>query len=178
MSSAAWQGLENQSINHVVLPDNLRFFNNKEFTADTNESFEISGDNPVFSTVDGILYSNDGSVLIAYPKSKAGDSFTLPTGVEMISGRTFADTKYLVTLTINHKVMICGEAFYKCSNLQNVIFNGAQTSTFIGIDTFKDCDLQNSITVWIPEGTIDSYKNAVIEDINLYPKFRESNSDT
>ena len=40
---------------------------------DSIESFEISADNSVFLTVNGVLYSKDGSVLIAYPKSKTED---------------------------------------------------------------------------------------------------------
>ena len=48
----------------------------------------------------------------------------------------------------------------------------------IGTQTFMDCDLENSITVWIPLGTIDSYKNAVIEDIDLYSKFIEGTPNT
>ena len=178
LNSSAWKGLENQRIKTVVLPNDLRFFNNKEAVADSVESFEISEENSVFSTVDGVLYSKDGSVLIAYPKSKLGDSFALPATVTMISSKAFSGTLNLVTLTIGHKVTICDEAFYDCMKLQNVVFTGTETSSFIGTQTFMDCDLENSITVWIPLGTIDSYKNAVIEDIDLYSKFIEGTPNT
>ena len=178
LNSSAWKGLENQRIKTVVLPNDLRFFNNKEAVADSVESFEISEENSVFSTVDGVLYSKDGSVLIAYPKSKLGDSFALPATVTMISSKAFSGTLNLVTLTIGHKVTICDEAFYDCMKLQNVVFTGTETSSFIGTQTFMDCDLENSIIVWIPLGTIDSYKNAVLEDIDLYSKFREGTPNT
>lgn len=178
LNSSAWKGLENQRIKTVVLPNDLRFFNNKEAVADSVESFEISEENSVFSTVDGVLYSKDGSVLIAYPKSKLGDSFALPATVTMISSKAFSGTLNLVTLTIGHKVTICDEAFYDCMKLQNVVFTGTETSSFIGTQTFMDCDLENSIIVWIPLGTIDSYKNAVIEDIDLYSKFIEGTPNT
>ena len=178
LSNSAWKGLENQRIKIVALPKDFKFFNNKEAVADSIESFEISEENSVFSTVDGVLYSKDGSVLIAYPKSKLGESFALPATVTMISSKAFSGTVNLVTLTIDHKVTICDAAFYDCEKLQNVVFTGTETSSFIGTQTFMDCDLENSITVWIPLGTIDSYKNAVIEDIDLYSKFIEGTPNT
>ena len=145
---------------------------------DSIESFEISADNSVFLTVNGVLYSKDGSVLIAYPKSKTEDSFTLPNAVTTISNQAFCDTVNLVTLTIDHKVTICGKAFHNCVNLQNLVFTGSEVSLFIGSQTFVDCALENSITLWIPEGTIEGYKNSVIEDITLYSKFREGTPDS
>ena len=172
MNSSAWKGLENQQIQFVVLPDNLRFFN-KDAIANSIESFEISSDNSSFLTVDGVLYSKDGSILIAYPKAKLGDAFTLPAAVTMISSNAFSGTANLITLTINHKVTIGDCAFYDCAKLQNVIFTATEASSFIGEQTFVDCDLQNTITVWVPSGTVSSYKNAVIEDIALYSKFSE-----
>ena len=84
----------------------------------------------------------------------------------------------LVTLTIDHKVTICGKAFHNCVNLQNLVFTGSEVSLFIGSQTFVDCALENSITLWIPEGTIEGYKNSVIEDITLYSKFREGTPDS
>jgi hypothetical protein len=178
LNSGAWKGLENQGIKNVVLPVALRFFNNKESVADTVENFEISAENSVFLTLDGVLYSKDGSVLIAYPKSKLGDSFTLPNGVITISSQAFCGTVNLVTLTIGHRVTVCDEAFYNCEKLQNIIFMSNETSSFIGNQTFVDCALENSIIVWVPTGTIDAYKNAVIEDITLYSKFREGTPNT
>ncbi len=173
LSDTAWNGIESQRIKTVVLPNNLRFFNNKEAVADSIESFEISGENSVFSTDDGVLYSKDGSVLIAYPKAKLGDSFTLPTGVTMISTNAFSATANLVTLTIDHKVTVCDAAFHDCVKLQHVVFTASEPSSFIGTETFKDCVLKNSIIVWIPVGTINAYRNAVVEDIDLYAKFQE-----
>lgn len=178
LSSSAWKGLENQRIKIVTLPNALKFFNNKEAVADSIESFEISDENSVFSVVDGVLCSKDGSVLIAYPKSKLGDNFTLPDTVTMISSKAFSGTVNLVTLTINHKITVCDAAFYDCAKLQNVVFTENEPSSFIGTQTFMDCDLESSIIVWIPEGTINGYKNAVIEDIELYSKLREGTPNT
>jgi len=172
LSASAWNGLSNQGIKTVVLPAHLRFFNNKDAVADI-ESYEISADNPAFSTLDGVLYSKDRSILIAYPQCKLGDSFVLPDAVTMISSQAFSGTVNLGTLTINHKVIVCDSAFYACEKLQNVVFTATDPSLFIGKQTFASCVLENSITVWIPTGMTAAYQNAVIEDVDLPAKFTE-----
>lgn len=173
MYNSAWKNIENQGIRNVVLPDNFKFFNHKDFVANSIESFTITDSNTVFATIGGVLYSKDGSVLIAYPKNKSDESFTLPSGVTTISSKAFAGAINLITLNITQNVTVCDEAFYKCARLQNVVFTDTQASSFIGEETFVDCDFENSITVWVPVGTVDSYRSAVVEDVELYSKFQE-----
>lgn len=172
LSASAWNGLSNQGIQTLVLPAYLRFFNNKDSVADV-ENYEISAENAAFSAQNGILYSKDGTILIAYPKCKQGDSFTLPSTVTMISSRAFSGTENLVTLTVNQKVIVCDAAFYECVKLQNVVFTQNDPSLFVGKQIFVACELENSIVVWIPVGATEAYQNAVMEDLNLPSKFME-----
>jgi hypothetical protein len=166
-------------IRTITIGANVEFVDTKAFySCWALQNIEVDENNPNYCDIDGVLYSKDGSVLIAYPKSKLGDSFTLPNGVITISSQAFCGTVNLVTLTIGHRVTVCDEAFYNCEKLQNIIFMSNETSSFIGNQTFVDCALENSIIVWVPTGTIDAYKNAVIEDITLYSKFREGTPNT
>ena len=70
-------------------------------------------------------------------------------------------------------MIVCDSAFYECVKLQNVVFTGVDTSLFVGAQTFVDCVLENTISIWVPTGTIDSYKNAVVGDHEIYSKFVE-----
>ena len=58
------------------------------FTASLRE-FSLGGESDLFSVRDGVLYSRDGSRLVAYPSAK-GDSFDVPDGVSVIGYAAFA----------------------------------------------------------------------------------------
>ena len=59
--------------------------------ADSNASaFSVDEDNESFSVKDGVLFSKDGTELIAYPNGKAGDSYDIPEGVEKLGWECFS----------------------------------------------------------------------------------------
>ena len=45
----------------------------------------VSADNPVFRSVDGVLYSADGTTLIGYPYGRTDERFDIPMGVNAIA---------------------------------------------------------------------------------------------
>ena len=59
----------------------------------------VDGENTHFKSDDGVLYTADGSVLMAYPSAKAGSDFRVPDSV----------------------IKIKSDAFYMATNLKNVI---------------------------------------------------------
>lgn len=56
--------------------------------------------NENYKSVDGVLYTFDGTVLIQYPYGKTGDTFVVPAGVTTISSNAFACATNLHTVTI------------------------------------------------------------------------------
>ncbi len=52
-------------------------------------AFSVDADNEYFSVKDGVLFSKDGTELIAYPNGKAGDSYDIPEGVEKLDEECF-----------------------------------------------------------------------------------------
>ena len=58
--------------------------------SETNASaFSVDDDNEYFSVKDGVLFSKDGTFLVAYPNGKAGDSYDIPEGVEELGDGCF-----------------------------------------------------------------------------------------
>lgn len=52
-------------------------------------AFSVDADNEYFSVKDGVLFSKDGTELIAYPNGKAGDSYDIPEGVVTLCEKCF-----------------------------------------------------------------------------------------
>lgn len=63
-------------------------------------SVDISPENLNFKSVDGVLYSRDGSELLFYPPMREGESFEIPEGVESIGHDAFRYAARLHTLTL------------------------------------------------------------------------------
>ena len=79
-------------------------------------TMEVDPDNPTYCSVDGVVYSKDGSVLIRYPAGKQDASFTVPSGVTTIGQDSFTFVSSLKTLVLTEGVTaIEGYVFNYCN---------------------------------------------------------------
>jgi hypothetical protein len=53
-------------------------------------AINISPNHPHYSSVDGVLFNKNRTVLILYPKKKQGTSYTVPNSVTEIQSLSFA----------------------------------------------------------------------------------------
>ena len=85
----------------------------------------VSSANAYYSSIDGVLFNKDQTKLIRYPEAKFGTSFSVPATVSEIASMAFKHSQSLQTITISSYVSSIGvEAFYLCSNLAVVFFDG------------------------------------------------------
>ncbi|MBR4081890.1 MAG: leucine-rich repeat domain-containing protein, partial [Clostridia bacterium] len=97
-------------------------------------------------TIDGVLYSGDGTTLLLYPAGKTGKSFTTPAGVTTIADGAFSNTQ-LHNITLSEGVTTIGKgAFNGCFRMQSVSLPSTLTS--ISNSAFTYC--MNLTTVTIP----------------------------
>lgn len=124
--------------------------------SDTNlREFVVSEDNQTYSSVDGVLYNKDKTILLRYPNGKTGDSATLRyevmDGVTEIYEKAFYMNKMLVSLMLPDSVTtIDSQAFYKCNNLKTLVLSKNLLS--ISTSAFFECALEN---VEIPDGVLE-----------------------
>ncbi len=145
------------SLVSINIPDNLTEMNDLflycEFT--NLESITVGENNPVFSSVNGVLFNKDQTVLIKYPANKKDVSYTIPDSVTTISDMAFAYNKNLVSIIIPDSVTnIYSQVFYKCTNLELVTIPNSVTS--IGFGAFEDCESLKSIEIPNNVTTIES----------------------
>ena len=83
-------------------------------------AFEVPDDHPLFSTVDGVLYSKDGKTLLDYPSLRENEHFDVPEGVEYIAAGAFYND-YLTSVSLPESIKSIGQmAFVQCNNLTRV----------------------------------------------------------
>ena len=85
-------------------------------------SFDVSENNPYYTSKDGVLFSKDMTELIRYPPGKSDKEYVIPDGVT-----TF-----------------WGYAFFGCSELQSVVLPSTVFGLFL--DMFQGCSKLSSIT--------------------------------
>ena len=124
------------SITEIVIPSSLTDIDYGGYTfsrCDNLKKITVEANNEYFSSVDGVLYSKDKSVLITYPKNK--DLIVIPDFVREIGARAFEDRNNLTDIIIPDTVTKIGdEAFNGCDNLSQISFPSGLTS--IGCDVF------------------------------------------
>jgi|GEM_PF-982389 len=103
----------------------------------------VDENNPVFSSVDGVLFNKSQSGLIKCPEGKSG-SYTIPSTVKNIGQNAFFRCD-ITSLTIPDSVQTIDEyAFNQCNWLKTLSLPVSVTS--IGSYAFADCSNMNQIT--------------------------------
>lgn len=125
------------------------------FSGATSLSYiDVDPENQVFTSVDGVLYSKDKTVLIKYPanKSKSVDqnvhAYSVLDTVEIIYQKAFYYNTSIEVVYISDSVItIENQSFSGCSNLHKINFG--KNVLEIGKEVFMYC--KNLDTVELPE---------------------------
>ena len=86
------------------------------------ERINVAEANPVYKSVDGVVYTKDGKTLVKYPMGKKDEVFSIPAGVMNIEEDAFANT-------VNLKKVILPEgmtkvdvfAFNACASVEEIV---------------------------------------------------------
>ena len=110
------------------------------------KNISVSPDNPSYSSVEGVLFNKDKTVLIKYPIGKEGSTYTVPDSVTEIKKWAFGGCESLKTITLSNRLTsIKACAFCSCSNLKNIMIPDRVRK--IGSGAFGFCDSLTTITI-------------------------------
>lgn len=161
------------SLATVNISDSVTEIGNRAFFKCTQlENINVDTNNAHFSSVDGVLYNKEKTVLLKYPPAKAQTTYTILDGVTDIGEKAFSDSLNLTAITLPESIVNIGEgAFSFCKSLSSVnIPYGVKSigsSAFAYDENIKSISLPDSIehiggsafldcgnlkTVKIPEG--------------------------
>ena len=95
----------------------------------------INPDNPYYKSVDGVIYSSDGTYLMKCPAGMTG-IFRIPDGVKTIGARAFMGA-HLNTVIFSDSVTDIEEYAFSHSYIEHVVFG--KTTSYIGENMFTNC---------------------------------------
>jgi len=167
----------------VILPNVVTNIGNGVFEGCENLTTINVNNNNTYSSKDGVLYNQDGTILIACPSGKTG-LFIIPDSVINIGDYAFPNCSKLTGITIGKNVAAIGDyAFHSCISLTNVTIPDSVKN--IGDRAFYYCTNLNNATIGKNVETIGDYafylclklNSVTFEDNIEADKFAESAFD-
>jgi len=120
------------NITGITIPASVEKINASAFQDTPNlKEILVAEGNEYFKAVDGVLYSKDGSILIAYPAGKAAESYTTPESVTRIRALAFSGQQKTPVFNITNNVMVIeGQAFYECNGIKSINFDDTESQWY------------------------------------------------
>lgn len=131
---------------------------------------DVAENNPIFSSVDGVLFNKDKTKLICYPRNKDGTSYIIPLGVKTIGGSAFEYVQ-LENIEIPDGVEQFELFSFLGSSIKEISIPASLTT--IGMRCFSACEQLVNINVADENTTFTSVDgvlyNKAQTEIMLYP---------
>ena len=192
------------SLKEIVIPDGVLSINQRAFsncsrletidipasvTSIKPEAFvscyllsaiNVNKNNSTYKSIDGTVYTKDGSVLIYYAQRNPATEFVIPEGVTEIADSAFYMASHLVSIILPESILVINEsAFSLCYSLTEVVI--PESITEINSFAFSHCS--SLATVYISKNVtfIDSYafsSNDALTDVYFAGSEEEWNAIT
>lgn len=135
------------SLNSFAIPSTVTRIGENIFrNCQSIQRIVVDGSNENYKAVDGVLFTNDGKGLIAYPPGNSRTDYSIPDGVEYIGNSAFYNARNLKRVYFpNSLKSISHIGFRGCSGLSEITL-GNQLSS-IGNGAFWDCTMLETVTM-------------------------------
>ena len=107
------------------------------------ESINVDDANEVYKSIDGVLYSEDGTILIHYPSSRAVSVFTVPADVTVIGANAFRAAK-LDEVILHDNITEIKERAFIYAEIKSITLPNI---SYIGEYAFDSCENLTSIII-------------------------------
>ncbi len=138
------------SLEEIFVPKGVESIGYAAFSCcERLENISVAKDNPSYREIDGVVFSNDMTVLEGYPAGKTDTTYVIPNGVKYIGEWAFGACDQLINITLPDGIVFVGaSAFYDCTGLKSITL--PSSVSYIGDRAFKVCGSIETIT--IPSG--------------------------
>ena len=136
----------NCKLTGISLPESLQIIDGFGFHSDQLTDITVSELNPVFSSIDGVLFDKKKHKLIEYPRNKDKTDYAVPDGINFIEHLAFSGCKRLVNIVLPESLELIGErAFAGCEGLKAIIL--PMSLQYVGKQVFEDCPNLKTISL-------------------------------
>jgi hypothetical protein len=132
------------ALTSISLPASLTTLDNTAFgQCSSLTAISVAPGNPVFKSVDGVLFDAKVATVVEYPPGKLGD-YAVPPGVRVIADSAFDHCAGFTNVTLSPNLARIGNhAFSMCPNLAAISFPDSVTN--VGVYAFGSCSKLGNI---------------------------------
>ena len=167
-------------LDHITIPNSVTDMGANPFSGCNNlTKIIVSRDNPVFSTIDGVLFNKLEKKLVCFPCTRSQTSYDIPDGITSIGDYAFLLCENLQSVTIPDSVTSIGDrAFQGCPSLTSIILPDSVTD--MGVNPFSSCGKLTEIIV-SPDHPVFAINDGVLfnkpeKKLVCYPRTRSQTS--
>lgn len=136
-SIGLWAFWKSLSLSSIYIPASLTDLNAKAFSEGGMIAYEVSPDNPVYSSEDGIMFNKDKTELLHFPAKKQVESYSIPITVEKIGKFAFESNQLNEVIFHDKLLSIDDYAFFLCEKLAKA--DVPNSVEFVGESAFSRC---------------------------------------
>jgi len=137
------------------------------------EWIEVEEGCPLFSTIDGVLFAENKTMLLGYPTASPRETYTVPEGVTNIRSGAFHHNKYLRKLVIPEEVTSLGyHSFSDTKSLEELYIKGVLDSGCMDAGLFEG--MSTNVAVYVLPSEMDKFK--AIYQGPVYPLPEQTNN--
>lgn len=129
------------ALEEIKLPSSLEEYGNLFMKQDIMYNNFVIENSNIFETIDGVLYSKNGEILLKYPNASHNESFNCPKSVKIIDKNAFVNVDNLKTVILPKSITSIGYmAFENCARLNNInIPENINVLELINKNVFQNC---------------------------------------
>ena len=155
----------NTAFTSIRLGTLMEDFAPNAFSGSALQGFIVNEYNILFEAVDGVLFNENSTKLIAYPSGKTASSFTIPSTVTEISPYAFSNATHLANVHLGSITHVPDGAFLGCTNLENV--TGASVLVVEG-NSFSGTPFRDNDIVTLGEVLVRYGIDAATDTLDYY----------
>lgn len=119
---------------------------------ETLEEVNVSSESPYYSSINGILFSNDKESIIYYPISKSDENYKMPDSVKIVETGCFSANKYLQNISLSDNLEIISEnSFNNTKSIIGITFPKSVTAieknAFYGCESLENAEFAEGLTI-------------------------------
>ncbi|MCL2173497.1 MAG: leucine-rich repeat domain-containing protein [Candidatus Bathyarchaeota archaeon] len=142
-----------QNLTSINIGSRVKTVDERAFmVCDNLTAVNVAENNKHYSSIDGVLFNKNKTILIQYPCGKTDRSYIIPDSVKTIRN-VFLYCDNLISITIGGGVTVIDGAIFGCENLVaiNVAENNKHYSSIDGVLFNKD----KTVLIQYPDGKTD-----------------------
>ena len=134
----------------VNIPDGLTEMSELAFYNTYVRAFTVGQNNPVFASIDGVLFRKEDRALLCYPQGLDDSTYTVPDGIQTITPYAFRGNDSLYTVVFSESIHRIGHhAFMECKKLHHVNIPGSvleiDDGAFMNCNNIEELTLNNGL---------------------------------